>query len=289
MSGWILNSFFMLFSVACIIPILLVLSISFSDEETVAVNGYSLFPEKFSAYAYKFVLADYQTILQAYGVTVFVTVVGTLLGTLITAFYGYVLSRRDFKYRNVFAFIVFFTMLFNGGLVPWYITWTKLMHLNNTIWVLILPSALNAFYVIVMKSFFTSNIPDSLVESAKIDGAGEFRIFFSIVVHLAKPGLATIGLFLAIGYWNDWYNALIFVNDRSLMPVQYLLYQVQAKLDFLNSTQNLAQYKNELTQMVPSESARMALAMITIGPIVFAYPFFQRFFVKGLTVGAVKE
>ncbi len=288
LSGVLLNAFFIIYTVLCLIPIVLVLMISFTDESVISIHGYKLIPEKFSTYAYEFVLADWQSILNAYTITIVVTVAGTVLGVLITSMYAYVISRKDFRYRNTFSFIVFFTMLFSGGLVPWYIMWTKMMHLGDTVWILFIPGCLNAFYVMVMKSFFANNIPDSIIESAKIDGAGEFRTYFKIVTPLAVPGLATIGLFLALGYWNDWYTPLVFINKRNLVPIQYFLYEVQSRINFLNSVMNMGKYKDALSLNTPDETARMALAVVGIGPIVLAYPFFQRFFISGLTIGAVK-
>jgi putative aldouronate transport system permease protein len=262
--------------------------VSISDEKAIAINGYSLLPQKPSLAAYQFIFNDSGQILRSYGISIFITVVGTLLSVLITAMFAYPISRKEFKYRNFFAFIVFFTMLFNGGLVPWYMVYSNLLHLKDTLWVLMMPMLLSPFYLLIMKTFFSNSLPDSVIESAKMDGAGEFKIFFSIVLRLSTPALATIGLFSTLGYWNDWFNALMFISKTQLFPLQFLLYRVQASLETLIEMSSKTG-QNSLTMAdLPGESTRMALCVITIGPIVLAYPFFQKYFIKGLTIGAVK-
>lgn len=271
-------------AILCIYPVLLLIGVSFTDEKALAMSGYSVIPAKFSLSAYQYVLSDSSQLLSSYGVSLLVTVLGTLLSVTIVSLLAYPLSRRYFTHRNGWSFFVFFTMLFNGGLVPSYIINSSILHLTNTIWALILPLMVNAFNVILLKTYFATNIPDSLVESAKIDGAGEWLSFFRIVVPISGPGIATIALFSTITYWNDWFNALLYINNNKLVPVQLLLMRVENAIQFLIANPNLQISAGDL----PSESARMAIVVLAIGPIILAYPYFQKYFVKGMTLGAVK-
>jgi putative aldouronate transport system permease protein len=288
--NFLLNLVLGTMAVLSIIPLLLVIATSFTDEKTLAIHGYNLIPQKFSLYAYQFLFSVGGQVLNAYGVTIFVTVVGTVLSMFVISFYAYVLSRKDFKYRNFFAFFLFFTMLFNGGLVSTYLIGVNVLGLKDNLWGLIFPYLMNAWWVLILRTYFTTNVPDSLIEAAKLDGAGEFRIFFKIVVPLALPGLATIGLFCALQYWNDWWLALLYINDPKLVPLPNLLYRVQIAMQYL--TQNSASIQGgvagDILAKMPAESARMAMAVIGVGPIVATFPFFLKYFIKGLTVGAVK-
>lgn len=284
----VLNLIFMLCAALCLLPMLLVLVISFTDERSIVEKGYTLFPDKISLLAYEYIFNDATQIMRSYGVSIFRTVVGCVLSVLIVSLYAYPVSRKDFKYRNVFSFYAFFCMLFNGGLVPWYLVYTRLLQLKDNILVLIIPLLIPPFYVIIMKTFFSTSVPSAIIESAKIDGAGEFRIFFRIVLRLSTPALATIGLFSMLGYWNDWYVAMLFITKSKLMPLQYLLYRVETSIEILLNLSSATYIDPSLIANIPSESARMALCIVTIGPIVLAYPFFQRYFIKGLTIGAVK-
>lgn len=279
--------FLSLLAVLCIAPILLILMISVTDEQTILQNGYSFFPAKFSLKAYEFVLKGGGQILQSYGISIFVTIVGTLAAMVTITLYAYPLSRSSFKYKNFFSFFAFFTMIFGGGLVPWVIMYSQVFKIANTIWVLIFPLMMNAWYVIIMRTFMKTTIPESIIESAKIDGASEFRTLFSIVLPLCKAGLATISLFCMLDFWNDWYRPLIFITDKKIFNIQFLMYQMMSNIMFISQTTsgNAA----EMAKNLPSEGARMAIAIMSIGPIILAYPFFQRYFVKGLTIGAVKE
>lgn len=282
----LLNIIFIFATLACAIPLLLAVSISLSDETTLMMNGYRLIPQKLSWEAYQYVRDNAGIILNAYGVTLFSTIVGTVLSVLVISFYAYPLSRQDFKYKRVFTLLIFVTMIFNGGMVPWYIVCTKLLNLQNKIWALIIPYVFNAWYVIILRTFFTLNIPHSLIEAAKIDGAGEFFIFFRIVVPLGIPGIATIALFQTLGYWNDWWLSLMFTSTNAkLSNLQFLLYKILTNIQAI--ADNPAASAN-FTQRLPAESVRMALCIIAIGPIILAYPFFQKYFVQGLTVGAIK-
>ncbi|MUT68270.1 carbohydrate ABC transporter permease [Paenibacillus sp. NEAU-GSW1] len=274
-----------LFTVLCLLPFILVLSSSLTNEETIVVKGYQFFPADFSVEAFKILFKYPQEMINAYVVTIGVTVAGTALGLFLTSMTAYALSRKDFKWRNHFSFFFFFTTLFNGGLVPWYMLITKTLHMTNTPLSLIIPMVLNVFYIIVMKSFMSS-IPEAIVESAKIDGAGDFRIYAQLILPLAKPALATIGLFLALAYWNDWYNAMLFVNDEKLMPLQYYLYKMLGNMDGMRKAMMGA--GAVVTTSIPTESLKMAMTVVATGPILLAYPFVQRYFVQGLTIGAVK-
>jgi ABC-type sugar transport system, permease component len=227
-------------------------------------------------------------IFRAYGITVFITVVGTITSLIITSLLAYPLSRKDMPYNKVFTFIVFFTILFSGGLVPTYLVYTELIHIKNTIFSLIVPALLmSGFYVLLMRTFFLISVPSSVIESANIDGAGELRIFYKIVLPLSLPVLATVGLFESINYWNDWFNGMIFLTDSKLYSIQNLLNRILLDIQFLNK-HNVNSSQSKIIANIPKETVRMALAVIGIIPIMIAYPFFQKYFAKGLTIGAVK-
>lgn len=277
-------AFVILIALFCLLPFVMLVSASFSTEKAISLQGFGILPREFTTEAYELLFKYPQTILRAYGVSIFITVVGTILGLLITTMTGFVLSRSDFKYRNRFSFYFYFTTLFNGGMVSTYIFVIRYLHLKENLLAIILPLMLNVFYLLIMRSFIQA-IPMSLVESAKIDGAGDFKIFCSIILPLSKAGLATIGLFIALGYWNDWYHAMLFISEREKWPLQYMLY------DMLNTAQamaNLSTQANISLADVPSQSLRMAMAVVATGPALLLYPFVQKYFVKGVTVGAVK-
>lgn len=285
---WLSNIVMASFSIACILPFLLLFISSITEENSIIANGYSFFPKKLSADAYWYLWQQSETILRAYGVTIFITVVGTAVGLIITAMLAYPLSRRDLPGRYPLAFLIFFTMLFSGGLVPTYLVYTKIFFLKNTILALIIPNLLmNGFFVILMRTFFTTSIPEPIIESAKIDGASEFRIFLSIVLPLSLPVLTTVGLFTFLAYWNDWFNGMIYISDPNLYSIQNLLNRIMSNIQFLsqvdlgvNSTLVLAHF--------PSTTARMAIAVVGVLPIIITYPFLQKYFVKGMTIGSVK-
>ncbi|MFC4776920.1 carbohydrate ABC transporter permease [Paenibacillus sp. GCM10023252] len=288
-TGLFINIFFAFFALVCIVPIFLVVSVSLSDETMVIANGYKFWPEKFSTYAYEFLFQDASQILTSYGITMIVTVVGTVVGVLLMALYAYPIARNDFPHRKIFSFFIFFTMLFNGGLVSWYLVYVKMLGVKDSLLALILPMLVGPFFVLILRTFFGS-LPSELLESAKIDGAGEFRIFFRIVVPLSVPAIATVALFSTLNYWNDWFNSLLFITDSSKVSLQYLMYKTMLNIQFLTSNTQAAQGASQGGSVLelPSETVRMAMCIIGIGPIVFAYPFFQRYFVKGLMVGAIK-
>lgn len=247
-----------------------------------------MIPHEFSLEAYKAVFMSPGMILDSYMVTIITTVVGTIIGLCISASAGYVISRKNYRYRKILSFFIFFTMLFNGGLVPTYILMTQWLHLKNTIWALILPLVVNAWYIILMRGFF-QGIPDSIMEAARIDGASELRIFFGIVLPLSKPVLATIALFYALAYWNDWYQSLLYIDNQKLYKLQYLLMQILKKSQFLNSAAGQAVMgTGASTSDMPTLNLRMAMCVVAVGPLLIAFPFFQKYFVKGITVGSVK-
>lgn len=278
-----------LVAIICLIPFLMVVVGSFTAEKEIIANGFSFFPKELSLEAYKTALKEPMAILRAYGVTASLTVIGTAIGLFIVAMTAYVLQRKDFKWRNKVSFFFYFTTLFSGGLVPWYILMVKYLGLKDSYLSLLLPPLLSVFNIIIMKSNM-SGIPQALTESAKIDGAGDFTIFMKVILPLVKPALATIGMFIALGYWNDWYNSMLFINNENLYSLQYYLYKI---------VNNIEAYKTILAQAgggtslgstinMPSESLKMALTIIVTGPIILVYPFIQKYFVSGVTIGAVK-
>jgi putative aldouronate transport system permease protein len=250
------------------------------------LNGYSFFPSKLSLAAYSYLWQEISMITRSFGVSVFITVVGTTVSLIISSMLAYTLSRKDFPLRKLFGFMVFFTMLFNGGLVPTYIMYTQIFHIKDTIWSLIIPGLLmNGFNIMIMRTYFSTNVPDAILESAKVDGAGEFRTFFKIVLPLSLPIMATIGLLEGIAYWNDWFNGLIYITDQNLFSIQVVLNRIITDIQFLSSS-NFGTHSNQA--ILPSVGIRMAIAVVGVIPIMAAYPFFQKYFVKGITIGAVK-
>lgn len=282
------NLLFTLLAAMAIIPVLFVFMISISSEESIRVSGYSFVPQSFSNSAYMFLWNERATILSALWISVLVTVSGTVLGLALTTTMGYVLSRPGFKLKGFYTWVVFIPMIFNGGMVASYVVNANILNMKNTIWALILPLAVSSFNIIVCKTFFRSTIPDSIIESAKIDGASQLRIFGTIVLPISKPVLATIGLFLTFGYWNDWFQSSLYISRAELVSLQALLNNMMKSLDYIANNPSaglsLQQYRNSM----PSESVRMAIAIVIVIPIACAYPFFQKYFISGLTIGAVK-
>ncbi|MBD0381859.1 carbohydrate ABC transporter permease [Paenibacillus sedimenti] len=271
------------FAIACLLPFILMLSGSLSDESLIAVNGYSLFPQGFSFTAYKVVFSTLgSTIGTAYMVTIYVTFLGTLIGLVVTSVSGYILSRPDFKHRDKAAFFIYFTTLFSGGLIPSYIVNVNFLHLNHSLWAIILPGLTSPFYIFLYRNFI-KGLPHSLVESARIDGAGDFRVYWQIIIPLCKPVSATIGLFLALSYWNNWFGySLYLVADEKKWGLQFLLYRMLARVtDAVRDSQIII-------DQLPTETMKLATAMLVTGPVLLFYPFAQRYFVAGLTIGGVK-
>lgn len=271
-----------------ILPILLIFISSFTAESALIRNGYSFFPEQLSLDAYFYMVKQGTMILRSYGISVFVTLVGTCVSVLFTTMLAYPMSRKSFKYRNALSFFVFFTMLFNGGIVPAYIMWTKIFKIKNTIFALLIPNYLvNAFNVILVKNYYQNNIPDSLIEASKIDGAGEFTIFRKVMLPLAVPSVATISLFTALSYWNDWTNGLYFVDNEKLYSIQMLLMKIMNNIQALRSNSNIALLGTGSIDL-PGTAIRMAMAVIGMLPVLLVYPFMQKYLVQGVVIGAVK-
>ncbi|MBJ9987702.1 carbohydrate ABC transporter permease [Paenibacillus sp. S28] len=285
----IFHLIFIVLALICVIPVVVVLSISFSSEDSIRETGYHLLPTVLSGDAYAYITKQGTTILRALGVSVLVTVIGTVLGVLLTASMGYVISRPNYKLKGFLTWIVFIPMVFNGGLVSSYFINTNLLSLKDSIWALILPLAVSSFNVIICKTFFKSTIPDGLIESAEIDGASQLRIFFSIVLPISLPVIATIGLFLCFAYWNDWFQSMLYIDNQNLYSLQALLNSLMSNVDALaKNAASMGVSYAVLVATMPKESARMAVAILIVLPVACAYPFFQKYFISGLTVGAVK-
>lgn len=275
------HAILILIGLTCLIPLVLVVSISLSDELLLATEGYQLLPVGFTTFAYEYILQQPSQILRSYLVTGFVTALGTVFGLLICSLLAWPLARKDFRLRGPLSFYVFFTLLFNGGMVPFYILVTRYLGLKDNIFVLILPYLVTAWYVLIIRTSFTQ-LPTELLDAARIDGAGEWRIFFQLVVPLSKPVLATIGLFFVLRYWNDWFLALLFIDNSTLYPLQYLLYVLMANINFMAAN-------TQTTGMaIPTLSARMAMAVLAFGPALFTFLLLQKYFVRGITIGGLK-
>ncbi len=274
------------FALLCFIPIIAVISISFSNQQDIVNFGYKLIPQNIDLTAYKYILKSPAQVLSAYKVTTIVTVLGTLFSLSVIALIAYPLSRMDFRYRKGISFLVFFTLLFNAGMVPLYIVVTKVYQMKDTVFALILPYAANAWHILLLRTFF-SKIPYSLIEAAKLDGAGEIQTFWKIILPLSKPGLATIGLFIMLMYWNDWWLSLLFVESQELIPLQYMMYRIMSEVQYLTQQLTSSSVVIDRTAL-PTESLRMAMCVFAAGPMLFVFPFFQKYFVKGITVGSLK-
>ena len=273
-----------LLTLFCTLPFWLILSGSFTSQDSILTDGYRLLPKIFSLEAYQFLFKEPEDMLHAYGVTIFVTAVGTFSSMIVTSMAAYVLSSRDFTYRNTVSFFFYFTTVFGGGLVPWYIFNMKYLHFKNNYISLILPTLVNVTYLLILKSYM-ANIPEAVFESARLDGANDWTIYRRIALPLSKAGLATVGLFIALNYWNDWYAAMLYIDDDRMYPLQYYLN------DILNKSQgmmNAAARAGIPSSQVPSEPVKLAMTVVATGPIVLLYPFLQKYFVKGVTIGAVK-
>lgn len=270
-------------SLLCLVPFIMVLSVSLTSETAIQANGYRLMPSEFSLEAYRYIFRNPTEVVSAYSTTIFITVVGTLVGLLVMAMMAYPMSRKDFKLKNGLSFYVYFTMLFSGGLVPTYILVTRYLGLKDNILALMLPILLNGWNIMLLRMFMTS-IPDSLIEAASIEGAGEFRIFFLIVLPLSKVGLVTVALFQALSFWNEWYQAMLYIDHGDITTLQYMLYRVLNKVNLAKEYGAVV----ETTEKLPSENLRMALCVVAAGPMMLVFPFFQKYFSKGIVVGGVK-
>jgi len=274
-------------TIITLLPIILIVIGSFTDESSLISNGYSYIPKEWSLDAYYYLINQGKLIFRAYGITILVTVAGTVTSVLFTTMLAYPMSRKSFKYRNILSFFVFFTMLFNGGIVSSYMMWTNIFSIKNTIWALILPNYLvTAFNVFLVRNFYENNIPEAIIESAQIDGATELRIFWKMIVPLSVPTVATISLFTALLYWNDWLNGLYYITKSELFGIQNLLIKIMNNVQFLKS--GSSNFLGVGNVELPGTSVRMAMAVIGILPIIIVYPFIQKYFIKGVVVGAVK-
>lgn len=272
-------------AIACVLPFILILSGSFTSDKVIATQGYSILPKSPTLEAYQTIFRNPKSILHAYGMTIYYTIVGTAVGLVMICLTAYVISRREFKYRNVVSFLLYFTTIFGGGLVPWYMMYTNVLNLKGTTFVIWFPGLMSTFLVILMRTFIAGSVPDALTEAAKIDGAGQITIFARIVLPVLGPGLATVGLFLALGYWNDWYRSSMFSTSSDTYELQFYLYNM------LNSTtalKDLAVNASVSLDNLPTQSVKMAMAVVVTGPVLLFYPFVQRYFVSGITIGAVK-
>ena len=283
-------TFCIVVALICLIPFLMIISGSFSSEAAITKNGFSLLPQDFSLQAYKTVFKEPIVVFRAYAVTICLTIGGTMIGLLLQTMTAYVLSRKDFEWRNKFSFFFYFTTLFNGGLVPYYVLMTRTLNLKDSYLALLLPLLFNVYNLLIMKSYITA-LPDSLIDAAKIDGCGEVRTLFQIVMPLIKPALATVGLFIALAYWNDWYNAMLYINTEDKYPLQYFLYQQVNNIEaYKKLIANSAVSSAVVTAVsLPTQTLKMALTIVVTGPIILAYPMVQKYFVQGMVLGSLKE
>ncbi len=280
----------MILVVLTLSPFVLLLMSSISSESSLIRNGYQFWPQTFSLDAYKYILRNSDTILKAYGLTIATTAVGTLMSLFLTITLAYPLSRKSLKGRNVITFLIFFTMLFHGGVVPSYILWARYLRIKNTFWALVLPNLLiNPFHLILMKNYFEHSIPNEIMEAAELDGAGPVGILSYVVLPMGKPIIATVAMFTILTYWNDWTNALYFVSDSKLWSLQILLQNILNNVQFLSKNSQVTSQIGMSVTNIPSVSVRMAIAVLGVLPILILFPFFQKYIVKGISLGAVKE
>lgn len=289
-TNFVFNAFFLILALSCFLPIIFIFIISITDNNVVAREGYKIWlaAEEVSASAYQFIWGQRATILRALWVSIYVTAMGTVIGVALTCLMGYVLSRKEHRLNGFLTIMIFIPMVFGGGLAASYVVNTQILHLADTVWALILPLAVSSWYCTISRTFFRSTIPDSIIESAKIDGASQMTIFFRIVLPISKPVLATIGLFLAFGYWNDWFQSRLYISSDNLLSLQATLNKMQDNLNYLTKNPVAALTASDLQRAMPKESVRMAIAFVVAVPIACVYPFFQKYFISGLTVGAVK-
>ena len=289
-TNFLFNLMFLILALACFLPIIFIFIISITKNEVLRTEGYKLFvtAETVSLDAYTFLWGQKHIILNALVISVKVTAIGTVLGVMLTCLMGYVLSRKEHKLNGFLTMLVFIPMVFGGGLASSYVVNTQILGLRDNLWVLILPLAVSSFNVTIARTFFRTTVPDSIIESAKIDGASQWTVFFRIVLPISKPVLATIALFLAFGYWNDWYQSMLYINDSSLKSLQATLDSMQKSLEYLTKNPSAGMTSADLKKAMPEEAVRMAIAFVVAVPIACVYPFFQKYFISGLTVGAVK-
>ncbi|TCL57239.1 putative aldouronate transport system permease protein [Kineothrix alysoides] len=272
-------------AIVCVFPFIIIVSGSLTNNTTILTQGYSVLPRDITLSAYRTIFNAPKDILQAYKMTFYYTIVGTAIGLMMITLTGYVISRREFKYRNTVSFLIYFTSIFGGGMIPWYLMYANVLNMKGSTFAIWFPALMSPFLIILMRTFIVGSVPEAITESAKIDGAGHLTIFFKIVMPVLKPGLATVGLFLALGYWNDWYRSSMFSTSSKTWELQFYLY------DLLNATtalKQMAQSTSISTAELPTQSVKLAMAVVATGPVILFYPFVQKFFVSGITVGAVK-
>ena len=287
----VLAAVILIFTIACFLPVLLVLIVSFSSEASINAKGFSFFPTGWSVGAYRYVFTFSGQLIQSYKITLFETIVGTALTLLLTSMFAFALSRKEFMLRGPLAVYLLITMLFSGGLLGGFLVNSNIYHLRNSLLILVLPGAVSTMNTIVMRTFITSNVSDSLIDAARIDGAGDIYTFFKIVMPIMLPVLAAIGFMSAVGHWNEWQTSLLYIDDANLATLQLMLMRVEKNIEFLKMREgmgNLSEYELQELRSIPSQASRMALLFCTLGPILFIYPFFQRFFIRGMTIGSVK-
>ncbi len=282
---WIKYGLLTLTALICVLPFLVIISGSLSDNATVMREGYGLLPKNFSWSAYETIFESPKEIINAYKMTIYYTAIGTAVGLAVIVLTAYTISRKEFKYRNVVSFLIYFTSIFGGGLVPWYLMYTNILGLRGSTFIIWFPAIMSPFLVILMRTFIAGSVPDAITESARIDGAGEGTILTRIVLPVIGPGLATVGLFLALGYWNDWYRSSMFSTSKETWELQFYLYNM---LNSATAVSEMSQYANVSMDAVPTQTVKLAMAVVATGPVLLFYPFVQRYFVTGITIGAVK-
>ncbi len=285
----IFNIIFLILGLMCVLPLVFVFSISITSEQALQAGGYHIIPQEFSNAAYMFLWNERGTILRAFFMSVLIAVIGTVIAVCLTTTMGYVASRRNFKLKKLYTWIIFIPMVFNGGMLASYVVVNNILNLRDTIWAVILPLACSSFSVTICRTFFRTTVPDALIEAAKIDGAGQFRIWSGIVLPISKPVMATIGMFAAFGYWNDWFQSSLYISDKNLYTLQAFLNKIQKNIEYLANNPYGGLSMQEYQLSMPTESVRMAIAIVIIVPIALTYPFFQKYFISGLTIGSVKE
>lgn len=290
-SNTIITVALILIAVLVLAPVVLMIIISFSSSDSIANNGYSFIPDEWSLEGYKYLMKMGDQLLKSYIVTIAYSVLGTVLGVFFMSMYAYVITQKSFRYHRALTWFMFFTMLFNGGLVPTYIMIVRYYHLKDTFWILLFTGLVDAYQIVILRTFIKTTIPEALIDAAKIDGAGHFTTYFKIVLPMAKAGLGTAALFSFVAKWNDWFTGMLYIVNPNLVPLQTLLTKLQKSVDFLKQNARAAATPDglQLLKSLPSTNLRMACTVIAIIPVLFAYPFFQRYFVQGLTVGSIKE
>lgn len=286
----ILNIFSFVFigllGLIAVIPFIILISSSLQPESVILSQGYSFIPRVFSGDAYKYIFSYPEKIIRAYGISIFITVIGTVVSLFLSSMAAYTMYRKDVKYRNKLAFYLYFTTIFSGGLVPVYILISRYLRLKDTLFILILNNLFSVFYTLIIRNYMTGSVPNSLPESAKVDGANDFVIYYKIVLPLLKPVLAAIALFTVLGYWNDWWSPMLYINKENLYPLQFVLYRLLSKSSF--AAQLITQGGGIVDIKMPKETLKLAMTVVATGPIVLAYPFAQKYFIQGITMGAVK-